>query len=136
MYFIPFVGKTHHKRNTAMRKFLFFGLIFLTFSQISAQQPGSNQAFFLTCLLPDSVQLNGAKGLSVDLSGNIYVADTGSNEALNILLHKKSLIQSAGNISQSCTQYFSVFCLFFAWQIECFLLYYYFKTFSLQFLLS
>jgi len=67
-----------------MRKFLFFGLIFLTFSQISAQQPIARQAFFLTSLLPDSVQLNGAKGLSVDLSGDIYVADTGNNRILKI----------------------------------------------------
>ena len=67
-----------------MRKFLFFGLIFLTFTQLSAQQQIAGQAFFLTSILPDSVQLNGAKGLSVDLSGDLYIADTGNNRILKI----------------------------------------------------
>ncbi len=67
-----------------MKRFLLFALIFFPFMRILAQPSTARQAFFLTSLLPDSVQLNGAKGLSVDLSGDLYIADTGNNRILKI----------------------------------------------------
>jgi len=68
-------------------KFLYFIPFFLSCFSLAlfAQQVKVNQANYLYTIIGDStsnIQLNQAKALSVDLSGSIYVSDTGNNRIL------------------------------------------------------
>lgn len=63
----------------------FLSLFHLLASIAFAQQPEFNQAIYLYTMIGDStskIQLKQARALSVDLSGSIYVADTGNNRIL------------------------------------------------------
>ena len=66
------------------RKITLIILVFIL-SKSFAQQPKINQAIYLFTLTGDStseIQLKDAHGLSVDLSGSIYIADTENNRIL------------------------------------------------------
>jgi hypothetical protein len=65
-------------------KYLLIIIVF-TFSKAFAQPLQVNQAIFLFSITGDSasgVQFKGASGLSVDLSGAIYISDTENNRIL------------------------------------------------------
>lgn len=89
-------------------KYTFFFLLLL-FSTIMAQQPKVNQAIYLYTLIGDSasqVQLKGARGLSVDLSGSIYISDTENNRILK-LNPDGGIIKSIGGFGWGKDQFYT-----------------------------
>ena len=87
----------------------FLIILFFTFSKIFAQPLQINQAIYLYTLAGDStsgIQLKGAQGLSVDLSGAIYISDTENNRILKFNADGK-LIKSIGGFGWEKEQFYT-----------------------------
>ena len=83
--------------------------IILIFSKTVAQESQINQAIYLFTITGDSIsgiQLKGALGLSVDLSGAIYISDTENNRILKFNSDGK-LIKSIGGFGWEKEQFYT-----------------------------
>jgi DNA-binding beta-propeller fold protein YncE len=91
-----------------LQKYKLIFLIFI-FSKVFSQPFQINQAIYLFSITDDSasgVQLKGASGLSVDLSGAIYISDTENNRILKFNLNGK-LIKSIGGFGWEKEQFYT-----------------------------
>lgn len=89
-------------------KYIIFFLLLLL-STAMAQQPKVSQAIYLYTLIGDSasqVQLKCARGLSVDLSGFIYISDTENNRILK-LNPEGEIIKSIGGFGWEKEQFYT-----------------------------
>ena len=89
-------------------KYILIILVFI-FSKTDAQQLQINQAIYLFSIPGDrasGVQFNGALGLSVDLSGAIYISDTENNRILKFNSDGK-LIKSIGGFGWEKEQFYT-----------------------------
>jgi len=88
---------------------LIFCLTFISASGSFSQPTKFNQAIYLFTMIGDSTsqaQLKQARSLSVDLSGSIYVADTGNNRILKFSKAGK-LIKTVGGFGWEKEQFYS-----------------------------
>lgn len=79
--------------------------------ELSAQTSLIRQPIYLYTLAGDSasgIQLKGAKGISVDLIGAVYIADTGNNRILKFDRNGR-LLRSVGGFGWGKEQFFSPF---------------------------
>ena len=89
--------------------YLFLCLISIPSSASFSQSPEFNQAIYLYTMIGDStskIQLKQARSLSVDLSGSIYVSDTGNNRILKFNKDGK-LIKTVGGFGWEKEQFYS-----------------------------
>ncbi len=84
-------------------------IFWILFSTSFAQKHQLNQAIYLYTMTSDSTfksQLKQARALSVDLSGSIYIADTGNNRILKFSNDGK-LIKTVGGFGWEKEQFYS-----------------------------
>ena len=89
--------------------YLMVFFICMTVSASFSQPPEFNQAIYLYTMIGDStskIQLNQALSLSVDLSGSIYVSDTGNNRILKFS-YDGNLIKIVGGFGWEKEQFYS-----------------------------
>lgn len=89
--------------------YLILCLISVLASASFSQSPKFSQAIYLYTMIGDStsqIQLKQARSLSVDLSGSVYVADTGNNRILKFSKAGK-LIRTIGGFGWEKEQFYS-----------------------------